>query len=66
MLLWKLKRIFFNLIIVANHSLLLTNVSQEGLLPPHNSVIIDEAHNLVKAAYDQFKIEWSEQNVSYN
>ena len=59
------KNIFQSHVIVANHSLLLTNVSQEGLLPPHNSVIIDEAHNLVKAAYDQFKIEWSEQNVSY-
>ena len=66
MLLWKIKKnIFQSHVIVANHSLLLTNVSQEGLLPPHNSVIIDEAHNLVKAAYDQFKIEWSEQNVSY-
>ena len=43
----------------------MTSVSTEGLLPPHNSVIVDEAHNLVKAAYDQFKIEWSEQNVAY-
>ena len=59
------KSIFQSHVIVANHSLLMTNVSQEGLLPTHNSVIIDEAHNLVKAAYDQFKIDWSEQNVSY-
>ena len=43
----------------------MTNVSQDGLLPAHNSVIVDEAHNLVKAAYDQFKVEWSENQVSY-
>ena len=59
------KSSFQSQIIVANHSLLMTNVSQEGLLPLFNSVIIDEAHNLVRAAYEQFKIEWSEQNVSY-
>ena len=59
------KSIFQSHIIVANHSLLMTNVSQDGLLPAHNSVIVDEAHNLVKAAYDQFKVEWSENQVSY-
>ncbi len=59
------KSIFQSHVIVANHSLLMTSVSNEGLLPPYNSVIIDEAHNLVKAAYDQFKIEWSEQSVAY-
>ena len=59
------KSSFQSQIIIANHSLLMTNVSQEGLLPLFNSVIIDEAHNIVRAAYEQFKIEWSEQNVSY-
>tara|TARA_Y100001970_G_C14242625_1_gene865866 strand:+ start:577 stop:3387 length:2811 start_codon:yes stop_codon:yes gene_type:complete len=59
------KNIFQAHIIVANHSLLMTNVSQEGLLPSYSSVIVDEAHNLVKAAYDQFKVEWNEQQVTY-
>ena len=59
------KNIFQAHIIVANHSLLMTNVSQEGLLPSFSSVIVDEAHNLVKSAYDQFKVEWSESQVAY-
>ena len=66
MLLWKIKEEYFPISCDCRKPfLLMTNVSQEGLLPPHHAVIIDEAHNLVKAAYDQFKIEWSEQNVSY-
>ncbi len=62
----KLKRAIFQAhVIVINHSLLMTNIVQPGLIPEFNSVIIDEAHNLVKSAYDQFKLEWSEQQVSY-
>ncbi|MBT4154489.1 MAG: hypothetical protein HOE56_02560 [Candidatus Marinimicrobia bacterium] len=62
----KLKKAIFNAqIIVVNHSLLMTDASQPGFLPNYNSVIVDEAHNLVKSAYDQFKTEWSEQSVSY-
>jgi len=50
--------------IVVNHSLLLTEAERPGFLPDFNAVIVDEAHNLVKTAYDQFKIEFSEKNVS--
>ena len=59
------KAIFQAHIIVVNHSLLMTDTAQPGFLPAFNSVIVDEAHNLVKSAYDQFKIEWSEQHASY-
>ncbi len=52
-------------ILVVNHSLLMTEAAQPGFLPNFNAVIVDEAHNLVKSAYDQFKTEWSEQSVSY-
>ena len=62
----KLKRATFQAqVIVVNHSLLMTDISQKGLLPEYSSVIIDEAHNLIKSAYDQFKIEWDEQQVNY-
>ena len=62
----KLKRAIYHAeVIIINHSLLMTDIVQKGLLPDYKSVIIDEAHNLTKSAYDQFKIEWSEQQVSY-
>jgi len=63
----RLKKIIFHAnIIVVNHSLLMADLTQQGLLPNYNSVIIDEAHNLVKSAYDQFKIEWSESQIAYH
>ncbi len=63
----RLKRAIFQAqVIVVNHSLLMTDVSQKGLLPDYSSVIIDEAHNLIKSAYDQFKVEWDEQQVNYH
>ena len=43
----------------------MTDISQKGLLPEYSSVVIDEAHNLTKSAYDQFKVEWDEQQVNY-
>ena len=62
----KLKRSLFQAqVIVVNHSLLMTDISQKGLLPEYSSVVIDEAHNLTKSAYDQFKVEWDEQQVNY-
>ncbi len=62
----KLKRSLFQAqVIVVNHSLLMTDISQKGLLPEYSSVVIDEAHNLTKSAYDQFKVEWAEQQVNY-
>ena len=59
-----LKRVAFqaNLIIV-NHALLISDVNQkiegedgQGFLPEYNAVIIDEAHNLPKAAYQQLTL----------
>tara|TARA_S200000501_G_scaffold379030_1_gene446854 strand:- start:19726 stop:22536 length:2811 start_codon:yes stop_codon:yes gene_type:complete len=49
--------------IIVNHSLLMTEIEGPGFFPEFNSVIIDEAHNLVKSAYEQFKIEWTEKGV---
>ena len=43
----------------------MTAAVQPGFLPDFNSVIVDEAHNLVKSAYQQFKTKWSEQDTSY-
>ena len=44
----------------------MTDVVQKGLLPEYNAVIIDEAHNLIRSAYDQFKVEWDEKQVNYH
>ncbi len=43
-------------IIVVNHALLLSEVHNPGILPPYGSLVIDEAHNLVKVAYGQFTL----------
>ncbi|NOZ75537.1 MAG: hypothetical protein GXO90_09240 [FCB group bacterium] len=50
----KLRRTTFeaNLIIV-NHALLLSEMNNPGLLPQYDTVIIDEAHNLIPTAYGQ-------------
>jgi len=62
----KLKKNLFQAnIIIVNHSLLMTDVAQPGFLPEYKNVIIDEAHNLVKSAYDQFRITWNEQQVTH-
>ena len=54
----KIKKAMFQAdIIIVNHSLLMTNILQTNLLPDHRSVIVDEAHNLVRSAYDQFRLE---------
>ena len=50
-------------IIVANHSLLLAEAKSPGILPDHDTIIIDEVHNLARSAYDQFKVELDHQNV---
>ena len=43
--------------IIVNHALLLSNMNNPGLLPEYETVIIDEAHNLVDVAYDQLTLE---------
>jgi Rad3-related DNA helicase len=50
-------------IIVANHSLLLSEAKSPGILPEHDTIIIDEVHNLVRSGYDQFKVEIDHQIV---
>ncbi len=44
-------------IIIINHALLISNLNNPGLLPPFETVIIDEAHNLVDTAYEQLSIQ---------
>ncbi|MEE8341292.1 MAG: exonuclease domain-containing protein, partial [Candidatus Neomarinimicrobiota bacterium] len=44
-------------IIIVNHALLLSEITMPGFLPKFNTVIIDEAHNLVPVAYKQFSHE---------
>jgi len=53
----KLRQAVFNAqLIIVNHSLLLTDMGAPGYLPEYNTVIIDEGHNLVSAAYQQLTI----------
>ena len=62
----KLKKALFKAqIIVVNHSLLMTDIIQRVVVPDYRFLIIDEAHNLVKSAYEQFKLSWSEQEVLF-
>ncbi len=60
----KLKKLLYGSnIIVVNHSLLMLETLKPGSFPDYNYVIVDEAHNLIKSAYDNFKINWSEQEA---
>lgn len=51
-------------LLIVNHAMLIseakTHIQSEGeatrFLPPHNSVVIDEGHNLLKAAYNQLTL----------
>ena len=42
-------------LIVVNHSLLLAELSENRVLPQMTRVVVDEAHNMVKVAYDHFQ-----------
>ena len=42
-------------LLIINHALLFAEIENEGILPEHNTVIIDEAHNLVDTAYNQLQ-----------
>ncbi len=48
------KNIFKTDLIIINHALLLSDVANPGLLPPFKTLIVDEAHNLIDAAFTQF------------
>ncbi len=63
----KLRQAVYNAqVIIVNHSLLLTEMSMSGYLPEYNTVLIDEGHNLVHAAYQQLTMsfdKYSTQNT---
>ena len=42
-------------LIIVNHALLFAEIQSPGILPEHDTVIIDEAHNLVDTAYKQME-----------
>ncbi|MGE5421971.1 MAG: ATP-dependent DNA helicase, partial [Ignavibacteriales bacterium] len=47
-------------VIVINHALLLSDVSAEGrILPEYRHLVIDEAHNLDRTAFDKLGIQFS-------
>ena len=59
-------------LIVVNHALLISDAQSKidggeslGFLPESNAVIIDEAHNLPKAAYHQLTITFENKSVNY-
>ena len=59
-------------LIVVNHALLISDAQSKsdggeslGFLPESNAIIIDEAHNLPKAAYHQLTITFDRKSVNY-
>ncbi len=53
-------------LIVVNHSLLLSDLTMPGILPSFPRVVIDEGHNLVNAAYNQFEVRFTRERVRDN
>jgi len=49
-------------IIIINHALLLTEAILPGFLPVFNSLIIDEAHNIVPVAYNQLTLQMDQKS----
>ena len=59
-------------LIVVNHALLISDAQSRsnindsmGFLPENNAVIIDEAHNLPKAAYHQLTLSFDHRSLNY-
>ena len=59
-------------LIVVNHALLISDTQSKskiddsmGFLPENNAVIIDEAHNLPKAAYHQLTLSFDHRSLNY-
>ena len=59
-------------LIVVNHALLISDAQSKskiddsmGFLPENNAVIIDEAHNLPKAAYHQLTLSFDHRSLNY-
>jgi len=51
-------------IVIVNHALMLSEITMPGFLPAYNSLIIDEAHNLVSAAYNQLSHDMDQLSYS--
>ena len=59
-------------LIVVNHALLISDAQSKaepgdslGFLPENNAIIIDEAHNLPKAAYHQLTASFDNRSINY-
>ena len=66
------KLVFQANIVVVNHALLISEAKARttageaiGFLPEHNSIIIDEAHNLSQAAYHQLTAILDQRSLGY-
>ncbi len=69
-----LKKAVYNAqILIVNHAMLISetrakqavNSNGTGFLPPHETVIIDEAHNLINAAYNQLTMILDKRAMSF-
>ena len=66
------KVVYQSNLIVVNHALLISDAQSKskiddsmGFLPENNAVIIDEAHNLPKAAYHQLTLSFDHRSLNY-
>ena len=51
-------------IVVVNHSFLLYELENQNALPSLRTLVLDEAHNLVRAGYNHFRVSLSERMIS--
>lgn len=56
--------LFESSIVIVNHALMLSEIKMPGFLPAYKSLIIDEAHNLVSAAYNQLSHDMDQLSYS--
>jgi len=59
------RSVFKSHVIIVNHALLLAESQRPGLLPAFDRLIVDEAHNLVPVAYNQFTLELNQMGMNY-
>ena len=51
-------------IVVVNHSFLLYELENQNILPSLKTVVIDEAHNLIRVAYGHFQVTMSSRVIA--
>ena len=51
-------------IVVVNHSFLLYELENQNILPSLKTVVIDEAHNLIRVAYGHFQVTMSSRIIA--